>query len=135
MVLADTGAIYALLDRDDAWHERVKTWWASSAASVVLPVTILAEVAYLLGSRIGPRAELAFVQALAAGEFLLAGLEEVDLPAAARIMTRYGDMPIGLVDATIVALASRLEVEAVLTTDRRHFGAIRLGRTPLRLVP
>lgn len=135
MVLADTGAIYALLDRDDAWHDRVRAWWASSAATVVLPVTILAEVGYLLGSRIGPRAELAFAEALAAGEFPLAALEEEDLPLAARVMARYGDMPIGLVDATIVALAQRLEVEAVLTTDRRHFGAVRMGRTPLRLLP
>lgn len=135
MVLADTGAVYALLDRDDAWHARVREWWGSTAAQVVLPVTILAEVAYLLGARIGPRAELAFVQALATGEFRLVALDESDLPVAARVMTRYADMPLGLVDASIVALAERLEVEAVLTTDRRHFGSIRLGRTPLRVVP
>jgi hypothetical protein len=135
MVLADTGAIYALLDRDDAWHGRVRDWWAASSASVVLPVTILAEVGYLLGSRIGSRAELAFVQALAAGEFALAHLADEDLGVAARVMTRYADMPLGLVDASIVALAERLDVEAVLTTDRRHFGAVRLGRTALRLVP
>jgi predicted nucleic acid-binding protein len=135
MVLADTGAIYALLDRDDAWHERVRAWWESSAAEVVLPVTILAEVGYLLGSRVGPKAEIAFAQALAAGEFVVVGLEDEDLPAAARAMTRYADLPLGLVDASILALAQRLEVEALLTTDRRHFGVVRLGRVPLRLVP
>src|SRR6266511_1376147 len=39
--VADTGAIYALLDRRDAWHERVRGWWESGTGEVLLPVTIL----------------------------------------------------------------------------------------------
>lgn len=135
MVLADTGAIYALLDRDDTWHERVRSWWATAGSEVVLPVTILAEVAWLLGSRIGPHAETAFVQALAAGEFLVAPLDDADLAVAARVMNRHHDLPLGFVDASVVALSERLGAEAVLTTDRRHFSALKVGRTPLRLVP
>jgi predicted nucleic acid-binding protein len=32
---------------------------------------------------------------------------------------------LGLVDASIVAIAERLKVRVLATTDRRHFGAVR----------
>lgn len=65
ITLADTGAIYALLDRADDWHERVVAWWRAQPREVLLPVTILPEVTYLLQTRIGAEAEHAFVRAVA----------------------------------------------------------------------
>ena len=43
-VLADTGAVYALLDRSDAWHRRVVSYWEGHAAEIRLPEPILAEL-------------------------------------------------------------------------------------------
>ena len=40
-------------------------------------------------------------------------------------MEAYSDFPLGFVDASIIAIAERLESREVLTTDRRHFGAVR----------
>jgi predicted nucleic acid-binding protein len=135
-VLADTGAVYALLDRDDAWHERVAAWWARSTGPVHLPVTVLPEIAWLLGSRIGADAERAFGRALALGEFVVEHLDEEDFPRIADLMDRYGDLPLGLVDASLVALAERLEADTLLTTDRRHFTVVRPAhRSSFRLAP
>jgi hypothetical protein len=40
------------------------------------------------------------------------------------------------VDASIVAMAERLDVATLVTTDRRHFAVVRLAHVPrLRLVP
>src|SRR5438132_1084273 len=50
--LVDTGVLFALADRSDAWHTRARTWVESSSETLLAPVTILAEVAYLL--RTGP---------------------------------------------------------------------------------
>ena len=40
-------------------------------------------------------------------------------------MSRYGDLPLGTTDATVVALAERLGVHEVATLDRRHFSVVR----------
>jgi predicted nucleic acid-binding protein len=135
-VIADTGALYALVDASDAWHDRIVAWWTDHGASVVTPVVVLPEVAYLLQTRIGPAAEEAFVRAVAEGEFPLEDLEPEDVARGAELMQRYSEMPLGFVDSAIVAAAERLETRDVLTTDRRHFGAIRPKHArALSLVP
>ena len=127
IVVADTGAIYALIDASDGWHKRVIAWWrrAGRATTILLPVTILPEVAYLLGSRVGAGAEAAFVRAVADGEFTIESLDDEDLPRIADLMSAYRDLPLGFVDASVLAVAERLEARDILTTDRRHFGVVR----------
>lgn len=135
-VLADTGAVYALIDRDDVWHDRVRSWWEGNREPIRLPVTILAEVSWLLATRVGPRAESAFVRAVANGEFQVEPLEDDDLPRIADLVMTYLDTPIGMVDASLVAMAERLGAIRLLTTDRRHFPVIRPRHVPsLVLVP
>ncbi len=124
-VVADTGAIYALIDQRDAWHERVMTWWTQRPRSVVLPATILSEISYLLGTRIGPHADVAFARALAEGEFVVESLEPEDVQRAAELVREYADLPLGLTDATVIAIAERLDAAEILTTDRRHFQVAR----------
>lgn len=124
-VIADTGALYALVDADDSWHRPVLDWWTANRLPIVVPVTVLPEVTYLLQRRIGPAAESAFVRALAEGEFRLEAFDEEDVERVPEIMERYDDLPLGFVDASIVALAERLEARDILTTDRRHFSVVR----------
>jgi uncharacterized protein len=92
---------------------------------VLVPTVVIPEVCHLLGTRIGPAAEEAFVRSLADPEFTLEALEEEDLPRAADLMRRYADLPLGFVDAAVAAAAERLETRELLTTDRRHFGVVR----------
>ncbi len=136
-ILADTGAVYALVDRDDAWHARVRSWWELNREPIRLPVTILPEVAWLLGTRLGPAAEAAFARALANGEFEVEPLDErADLSRIADLTAEYLDSPVGFVDASVLAMAERLGVLTLLTTDRRHFGVLRPRHvSTLRLVP
>lgn len=124
-VVADTGVLYALVDKADAWHAAVRAWWESNARPVVVPVTVLPEVTYLLQTRIGVHAELAFVQTVAAGEFTIEPVEPEDYDRIAELMDAYADFPLGFVDASIVAVAERLDTRDLLSTDRRHFGAVR----------
>jgi hypothetical protein len=128
--------VYALLDRDDAWHLRVRGWWGSTVADVRLPVTVLPEICYLLAARLGPAAESAFVAAVAGGEFVVEGLETEDLDPIARLVGTYLDLPVGFTDASVAAIAGRLGTHTILTTDRRHFSVIRPADAPaFRLVP
>lgn len=130
LVIADTGALYALIDASDAWHGRVTAWWKERPRSVIVPVTVLPEIAWLLQTRIGPLAEYAFMKSVVEGEFPVERLEPRDRDRAAALMRQYADFPLGLVDASLVAIAERLESWDILTTDRRHFGAVRPRHAP-----
>ena len=123
-VIADTWPHYALLDSSDAGHERVVAWWREQPRSVVIPIPVLPEVAYLLQARIGHEAEHAFIRAVADSEFVTETLEPEDIVRAAALIHDYADVPLGFVDAAIVATAERLGVRQILTTDRRHFGVV-----------
>ena len=85
-IIADTGALYALADADDRWHQRVVDWWRSNTVPILVPVTVLPEVAYLLATRIGPVADESFIQACSDGEFTVEQLEEQDLVRSAELL-------------------------------------------------
>jgi predicted nucleic acid-binding protein len=136
MVVADTGALYALVDRSDKWHAAVVSWWSTRAGSVLVPAPVLPELCYLLQTRLGTRAEQAFLRAVADGEFEIEPLEGSDYARIAALVESYADLPLGFTDASIVAVAERVGTRDVLTTDRRHFGVVRPGHVrALRMLP
>ena len=54
----------------------------------------------------------------------------------AELVVRYGDLPLGTTDASVVALAERLKIDEVATLDRRHFAVVRPSHTSaLKLLP
>jgi predicted nucleic acid-binding protein len=124
-IVADTGPLYALIDASDAWHKRVVEWWRKNREPVVVPVCVLPEVCYLLHTRISQRAEAAFVRSITDGEFVVESLEAEDVARAETLITKYADLELGFVDATVIATAERLDAIEVVTTDRRHFSAVR----------
>lgn len=124
-VVADTGPLYALVDKSDAWHKRVVEWWRKNSEPIVVPVCVLPEVCYLLHIRISQQAEAAFVRAIADGEFVIESLEPADISRADTLVRKYADLDLGFVDASVIATAERLDAIEVLTTDRRHFSAVR----------
>lgn len=133
-LLVDTGVVYALADRRDAWHVRVRDYLAADPDALLAPVTILAEVTYLLRERIGADAELAFVRSIARGEMGIEPLHRVDVSRAQALMETYGEL--GFVDTTVIAIAERLKLDSIATTDRRHFSAVRPAhRDRFLLVP
>jgi predicted nucleic acid-binding protein len=133
-ILVDTGILYALADADDRWHQPANAWLDDVSELLIVSVTALPEVAYLLHTRLGAAAELAFVQSLAGGELEVEELRRTDLARSGEVMRRYPE--IGFVDASIVAMAERLKIETIATTDRRHFQSIRPKHTKaFRIVP
>ncbi|GAB3997711.1 hypothetical protein GCM10029992_21470 [Glycomyces albus] len=48
-----------------------------------------------------------------------------ELLRIAELVERYADLPLGAVDASVVALAERLDIREVATIDHRHFNIVR----------
>jgi predicted nucleic acid-binding protein len=134
MIVADTGAILALVDADDRHHAAMRSLYLEDPDAWVLPWAILPEVDYLLATHIGPRAEAAWLADLADGAFTIDWGRQADLAAAQAIDERYRALRLGLVDATVIAVAERLRTDAIATLDVKHFGAVRIAGNP-RLLP
>lgn len=99
---------------------------------------MITEAAYLIGSRGGSTAEALFLEALAPGGiFQIAELDPAtDLPRMAELVRTYANLPLGTVDATVIAVAERLGADTVATTDRRDFSIARHVHVPaFTLVP
>jgi uncharacterized protein len=134
VIVADTGAMVALIDEDDAHHATIRALWQRDPYAWVLPWAILAEVDYLLLKHVGPRAERLFVQDVADGRFFVEWHNARDLARARELNDRYAALELGLVDAVVMACAERLRARAIATLDLHDFGAVELAGAP-RLLP
>lgn len=124
-VIVDTSVLYALVDAADAAHVRARDALRRETEAIIVPQATMPEVGYLIGSRLGPRAEANFARHLAASDWRVEPLADPDLRRTVEILDRYADARLGIVDASIVAIAERLGVRRLYTLDNRHFGSIR----------
>lgn len=134
IAIADTGPLYAAVDADDPDHDRARDSLERGDLRLVVPTLVLAEVTYLVGTRLGPIAEARFLRGVASFDVEAPATE--DWSRMAELVEQYADFPLGGTDASVVALAERLGTDVVITLDRRHFGAIRPRHCEaLRLLP
>lgn len=133
-LLVDAGALYALADRKDAWHDRVLRFLEQQRELLLVPAPALPEVSPLLRARLGGTRELELISSVVRGELAVKELVDEDYRRCKELMQDYEQ--IGFVDAAIVALAERLDLTRLLTTDRRHFSMVRPKHVEaLELVP
>lgn len=121
----DAGPLYAYVDADDDHHRECLEFLESHPGPLLVPVLVVTEVVYLLGTRLGPDAEVKFLGDFAAGNLIAEKVAAEDWLRTAELVRRYRDLPLGTVDASVVAAAERLAVSQVATLDRRHFTVVR----------
>ena len=124
-VLVDTGILYAMADLDDAWHETVKAFLKNITDVLVVPITVLPEICYLLNTHLGQESERKLIASITQSELRVEGLTSDDFRRSLQLLETYSDVNIGFVDASMVAIAERLKINRILTTDRKHFSIIR----------
>lgn len=133
--IADTGFVVALLNEADHYHRAVAVVYLQQQ-TILLPQTVLAETAYLLGREAGNRTVVAFLRGLAASRFRLTELREQDIARTAEILEQYADSRIDFVDATVMAMAEHYRLTEVLTLDQRDFRLFRPSHcTSFTLLP
>lgn len=128
LAVLDAGPLYAVADSSDDDHNRCLETLERSDLQLVVPALAVAEATYFIGRRLGPSAEAAFLR----------GLESFDIEAPSfddwkrigDLVDEYADFPLGGTDASIAALAERLDTPLVVTLDDRHFRALRPRHCP-----
>lgn len=134
MIVADTGAVLALLDADDRHHAALRAVFDEQPGAWRIPWAVLPEVDYLAATQLGSRVALAFIEDLAEGHYIVEWGHESDIIRARELCTKYRDLQIGLVDAVVIAIAERRDAHAIATLDLRDFGAVKIRGKP-KLIP
>jgi hypothetical protein len=124
-LLVDAGPLYAYVDADDKHHAKCLELLEVHPGPLVVPMLVIAEVAYLLETRLGSLAEVRFLGDLACGNLIAEPVAASDWLRIAELTSSYRDLPLGSVDASVVAAGERFEVTQLATLDHRHFTVVR----------
>jgi len=132
--LVDTGAMLAMLDRTDRWHQACVDAFRQLRLPLLTSEAVLTELFHLAGDS---RAEMEAAWSLVrTGAIVLAAIEDAELRDVHALMSRYWDRPMDFADATLVYLAKRESLSTILTVDHADFDTYRIeGRRRFRVLP
>lgn len=135
-LVCDTSVVYAALDKEDSAHRQCARALRETREAIVLPSPVVVETDWLSMARGKSGALDALLGSIEDGTVLVAQLDLEDYSRIRALMTRYSDLPLDLVDASVVAVAERLEETTIATLDHRHFSVVRpLHAEAFTLVP
>ncbi len=123
-MIVDTSALLASFDRDEHNHDAVSAVLEAADELLVVSPYVVAEVDYLVGSRLGVSAELTMLRELAGGAWDLPAFGPEYLAEAVAVVERSVDQAIGLADASNVVLARRYQTRSIATLDHRDFDVL-----------
>jgi predicted nucleic acid-binding protein len=92
--------------------------------SRIVPATVLVELDHFIRQRLHAVAHAAFLRDITDGAYFVEELRREDYARVRQICAKYSDADIGLVDASVVAIAERLNEPKIATLDHRHFRMI-----------
>lgn len=122
-MIVDASVLFALLDRRDGRHAAVSRWYRETNDVMATTPLILTELDFLAG-RLGPESQGAWRRDLARGAYEIHWWEGAARESC-EIAESYPGFGVSLADASLVALARRLNTNVVATLDERHFRAMR----------
>lgn len=135
-MIVDTSALLAFFNSREPAHEAVAAAILEHEDALVVSPFVIAELDYVLATRVGITAELAALRELAGGAWSLPAFDTDALAIASRIIERYRDQEIGLADASNVVLAHQFGTRTIATLDHRHFDVVRpLGGGRFSVLP
>jgi len=124
-LILDTGPLLAALDAADPDHGRCAALIADATEDLVVPLLVLPELDYWCARRLSPDAWLVFIDDVLGGAYRVEPPLTPDLSRCRELQEQYRDLGLGIVDASVIALAERLDEPKIATLDQRHFRAVR----------
>lgn len=115
----------AYVDASDRDHAACLGLLLSHPGPLFVPALVIPEVAHFVGRQIGTDAEMDVLGDIAGGTLEPMAVDGTDWPRIIELAWRYRDLPLGTVDASVIALAERLKIKQIATLDHRHFSVVR----------
>lgn len=136
MIVLDTSGLLSAIDASQRHHAAAAAALQRSTQPLALSPFVLAELDYLITTRVSATAARSLLDQVAAGVYRLEPMAADDIAAALDVIDRYRDLGLGLADASLVVLADRYGTSDLLTLDERHFRAVTgPGGRPFRILP
>lgn len=140
MLLVDTGPLVAALNRRDPHHAACRRLLDEHVGQLLVTPYVIAEVCWMVTSRMGAHAEANVMDTVAEDELHQVDLTQDDTRRIAQLLHQYADLHGGqglsATDASVVAVAERLNVKDVATLDVTDFSVARPRHLPhLTLFP
>jgi predicted nucleic acid-binding protein len=135
VILLDTSGLLAAIDAGQRAHGEAAASLQAARPPMLISPFVLAELDYLLATRVGEAARASLLEEVHRGAYVLEPMTGADVGRALTIVKRHADLGISLADASIVVLAERHRVRDVLTLDERHFRVLQADGKPFRLLP
>ena len=135
-IIVDTGVLLAAADADDADHEQCAGLLRTHRGQLRVPAPVVPECSWQVEHHLGPNAEARFLRLITTGELKVIDLTIADYTRCIDLIEIYADLGLGLVDASVIAVAENLAVPTVATLNRRDFTVVRpLHVAALDLIP
>ena len=133
-IVLDTSVVVALAIADEPDHEAVRDWIAAESEGLVTTPLVLAEVDHVIERRAGAAVAERVMGDFSDGAYRIHWWRQA-LPETLAVLREERRLGIGIVDASLVALAGELDTSCVATLDERHFRRLRLADRPFTLLP
>lgn len=136
MIILDTSGLLSALDASQRHHAQAAAALKAEPGPWLLSPFVLAELDYLLATKVSQEAALDLMEEVGRGAYRLEAFQSADIRRAHEIALEYADMDVGLADASLVVLSERHGERNILTLDERHFRTLKaVGGQPFRLLP
>jgi uncharacterized protein len=123
-IVVDAGPLIALFDCDDRHHRRAVEFVRNCRSRLITNLPVLTEATFLLRFSVEAQRDLLW---WAHKSTEIDQDTSADLPRIIAVLDKYRDMPADFADASLVALAERLNVSCVASVDS-DFAVYRLRR-------
>ena len=124
-LVCDTGPLLAALNERDKHHAASVALFDGFEGILVVPSLIVTEVCYLAQTQIGRQTEIRFLESIVAGELTIEHPVEQDWARITQLVRQYVGFPLGVADASVIAIAERLGVTQLASLDHRHMRAVK----------
>ncbi|MBK8267112.1 MAG: PIN domain-containing protein [Planctomycetes bacterium] len=135
MILTDTGPLIAIIDTDDSDHQICVAELDAVALPLQTVLPVLTEAMHMLGRMKGWQGQSLLWDMILKGDLQVIEMTGDDLKRVRVLMEKYNSLPMDLADASLVAVAERLNRGKIFTLDS-DFNIYRLhGRRPFDVIP
>ncbi len=124
-VIVDTSFLVSLTSNKERHHAACVQVAQRLTSRLIVPITVLPETTYLIAKRLSHRAMRAFINKMQSPDWHLENVTKDDFERAKQVLDIYHDAKLDFTDSTIVAIAERMNIDTILTLDRRDFYIIR----------
>jgi predicted nucleic acid-binding protein len=113
------------MDRRTRAYSAISSIIDTPTNEIIIPASAIPEASYIISSRLGHPILRLFIRDLITTAPHIESLTSTDYVRIAEVLNIYADLRLDFVDASILAIAERLNIRHILTLDRRDFSVLR----------